>query len=160
MATIVNLAQDYIGSNNINLLMPNGQFGTRDQGGKDHASARYIFTEPSPMARALLHPGDDPLLNYLKDDTTDIEPEWYMPILPLALVNGAEGIGTGTFTYSRSVGSPFLNKNRLEHDYSLLQSDGYRREHPPLDGRRRASAYASMVAWLQGHYQEDGRAQV
>ncbi|KIP02564.1 hypothetical protein PHLGIDRAFT_37839 [Phlebiopsis gigantea 11061_1 CR5-6] len=98
MSTIVNLAQDYVGSNNINLLMPNGQFGTRDQGGKDHASARYIFTEPSPMARALFHPGDDPLLNYLKDDTTDIEPEWYMPILPMVLVNGAEGIGTGWST--------------------------------------------------------------
>ncbi|GJE94175.1 DNA topoisomerase 2 [Phanerochaete sordida] len=98
MMTIVNLAQDFIGSNNVNLLMPNGQFGTRDQGGKDHASARYIFTELSPMSRALFHPGDDPLLNYLKDDTTDIEPEWYMPILPLVLVNGAEGIGTGWST--------------------------------------------------------------
>lgn len=98
MMTIVNLAQDFIGSNNINLLMPNGQFGTRDQGGKDHASARYIFTELSPMSRALFHPGDDPLLNYLKDDTADIEPEWYMPILPLVLVNGAEGIGTGWST--------------------------------------------------------------
>ncbi len=95
MMTIVNLAQDYIGSNNINLLMPNGQFGTRDQGGKDHASARYIFTEPSLMARTLFHPGDDPLLNYLKDDTLDIEPEWYMPVIPMILVNGAEGIGTG-----------------------------------------------------------------
>lgn len=96
--TIVNLAQDYIGSNNVNLLMPNGQFGTRDQGGKDHASARYIFTELSPMARTLFHTGDDPILNYLKDDTTDIEPEWYMPIMPLILVNGAEGIGTGWST--------------------------------------------------------------
>ncbi|KAI0706215.1 DNA topoisomerase [Cytidiella melzeri] len=98
MSTIVNLAQDYIGSNNINLLLPNGQFGTRDQGGKDHASARYIFTEPSPMARAIFHPSDDPLLNYLKDDTTDIEPEWYMPVIPMILVNGAEGIGTGWST--------------------------------------------------------------
>lgn len=94
--TIVNLAQDYVGSNNINLLMPNGQFGTRDQGGKDHASARYIFTEPSPMARALFHPADDPLFNYLKDDSNPIEPEWYLPVIPLVLINGAEGIGTGT----------------------------------------------------------------
>lgn len=96
MMTIVNLAQDYVGSNNINLLMPNGQFGTRDQGGKDHASARYIFTEPSPMARALFHPSDDALLNNLKEDNVVIEPEWYMPVIPLVLINGAEGIGTGT----------------------------------------------------------------
>ena len=45
MSTIVNLAQNYVGSNNINLLMPIGQFGTRLQGGKDNASPRYIFTQ-------------------------------------------------------------------------------------------------------------------
>uniref|UniRef100_A0A914RVE9 DNA topoisomerase (ATP-hydrolyzing) n=1 Tax=Parascaris equorum TaxID=6256 RepID=A0A914RVE9_PAREQ len=45
MSTIVNLAQDYVGSNNINLLLPIGQFGTRLQGGKDSASPRYIFTQ-------------------------------------------------------------------------------------------------------------------
>ena len=93
--TIVNLAQDYVGSNNLNLLLPNGQYGTRDQGGKDHASARYIFTEPAPITRALFHPSDDPLLNYLKEDNDVIEPEYYMPVIPLLLINGTEGIGTG-----------------------------------------------------------------
>jgi len=44
MATIVNLAQNFVGSNNVNVLMPIGQFGTRLQGGKDSASPRYIFT--------------------------------------------------------------------------------------------------------------------
>ncbi|KDQ54971.1 hypothetical protein JAAARDRAFT_196340 [Jaapia argillacea MUCL 33604] len=96
--TIVNLAQDFVGSNNLNLLLPNGQYGTRDAGGKDHAAARYIFTEPAPVARTVFHPADDALLNYLKDDNDPIEPEWYMPILPLLLVNGAEGIGTGWST--------------------------------------------------------------
>jgi DNA topoisomerase-2 len=94
--TIVNLAQDYVGSNNLNLLLPNGQYGTRDQGGKDHASARYIFTEPAPITRTIFHPGDDPLHNYLKEDNDQIEPEWYMPVIPLVLINGAEGIGTGS----------------------------------------------------------------
>ncbi|KAI0041498.1 type II DNA topoisomerase [Auriscalpium vulgare] len=96
--TIVNLAQDYVGSNNLNLLLPNGQYGTRDQGGKDHASARYIFTEPAPITRAIFHPADDPLLAYLKEDNDMIEPEYYMPVLPLILINGAEGIGTGWST--------------------------------------------------------------
>ena len=96
--TIVNLAQDYVGGNNLNLLMPNGQFGTRDQGGKDHASARYIFTEPAPITRTVFHPDDDPLLNYLKDDNDPIEPEHYLPVLPMILINGAEGIGTGWST--------------------------------------------------------------
>jgi DNA topoisomerase II len=93
--TIVNLAQDFVGSNNINLLLPNGQFGTRDQGGKDHASARYIFTELSPLARTIFHSADDALLKNLKEENHTIEPEWFMPIIPLVLVNGVEGIGTG-----------------------------------------------------------------
>ncbi|OJA16788.1 hypothetical protein AZE42_03299 [Rhizopogon vesiculosus] len=96
--TIVNLAQDYVGSNNLNLLLPNGQYGTRDQGGKDHASARYIFTELSSFSRAVFHPADAPLLSYLKEDNDWIEPEYYMPVIPLVLVNGAEGIGTGWST--------------------------------------------------------------
>ncbi|KAI6022572.1 type II DNA topoisomerase [Pisolithus marmoratus] len=96
--TIVNLAQDYVGSNNLNLLLPNGQYGTRDQGGKDHASARYIFTELSPLTRTIFNPADDPLLTYLKEDNDWIEPEYYMPVIPLLLINGAEGIGTGWST--------------------------------------------------------------
>ncbi|KAG1746828.1 DNA topoisomerase [Suillus lakei] len=96
--TIVNLAQDYVGSNNLNLLLPNGQYGTRDQGGKDHASARYIFTELSALSRAVFNPADAPLLTYLKEDNDWIEPEYYMPVIPLVLVNGTEGIGTGWST--------------------------------------------------------------
>ncbi|KAG6439513.1 hypothetical protein O3G_MSEX000835, partial [Manduca sexta] len=60
--TIVNLAQNYVGSNNINLLEPRGQFGTRLNGGKDSASPRYIFTLMSPLTRLVYHPHDDPLL--------------------------------------------------------------------------------------------------
>lgn len=97
--TIVNLAQDYVGSNNINVLAPNGQFGTRGMGGKDAASARYIFTNLVPMTRHIFHPHDDALLNYLNDDGQSIEPEWYMPTVPLVLINGGEGIGTGWSSY-------------------------------------------------------------
>ncbi|PWN25684.1 type II DNA topoisomerase [Jaminaea rosea] len=93
--TIVGLAQDYVGSNNVNLLLPNGQFGTRGMGGKDAASARYIFTALPSITRTIFHPSDDALLTYLNDDGQSIEPEWYMPTLPMVLVNGGEGIGTG-----------------------------------------------------------------
>ena len=98
MSTIINLAQNFVGSNNINLLLPIGQFGTRLQGGKDAASPRYIFTMLSPLARKLFSQLDDPLLNYLYDDNLKIEPEYYVPIIPTVLVNGAEGIGTGWST--------------------------------------------------------------
>lgn len=98
MATIINLAQNFVGSNNLNLLQPIGQFGTRLSGGKDSASPRYIFTMLSTLARHVFNPHDDALLRHLRDDNTRIEPEWYMPILPMVLVNGAEGIGTGWST--------------------------------------------------------------
>jgi len=50
---IVGMAQDFVGSNNIHLLNPNGQFGTRLQGGKDAASERYIFTELNALTRLI-----------------------------------------------------------------------------------------------------------
>ncbi|KAK1924337.1 DNA topoisomerase [Papiliotrema laurentii] len=96
--TIVGLAQNFVGSNNINLLEPNGQFGTRIAGGKDAASARYIFTNIPRITRAIFHPADDAILNYMFEDGAKIEPEYYLPTVPLILINGAEGIGTGWST--------------------------------------------------------------
>lgn len=93
--TIVGMAQDFVGSNNINLLMPQGQFGTRLQGGKDSASARYIYTRLAPITRAIFPAADDHVLEYQNEDGLSVEPRWYCPILPMVLVNGVEGIGTG-----------------------------------------------------------------
>uniref|UniRef100_A0A4W5PMD1 DNA topoisomerase 2 n=1 Tax=Hucho hucho TaxID=62062 RepID=A0A4W5PMD1_9TELE len=95
LMTIVNLAQNFVGSNNVNILQPLGQFGTRINGGKDAASPRYIFTMLSPLAKMLFPAVDSSLLKFLFDDNQKVEPEWYIPILPMVLVNGAEGIGTG-----------------------------------------------------------------
>lgn len=95
MMTIVNLAQNFVGSNNVNILQPLGQFGTRINGGKDAASPRYIFTMLSPLAKLLFPAVDFNLLKFLYDDNQKVEPEWYIPIIPMLLVNGAEGIGTG-----------------------------------------------------------------
>uniref|UniRef100_A0A8C0GZP7 DNA topoisomerase 2 n=1 Tax=Chelonoidis abingdonii TaxID=106734 RepID=A0A8C0GZP7_CHEAB len=95
MMTIINLAQNFVGSNNLNLLQPIGQFGTRLHGGKDSASPRYIFTMLSSLARLIFPATDDSILRFLYDDNQRVEPEWYMPIIPLVLINGAEGIGTG-----------------------------------------------------------------
>jgi DNA topoisomerase-2 len=67
-------------------------------GGKDAASPRYIFTMMSPLTRMVFNPHDDAILKYLTDDNQKIEPEWYMPIIPMVLVNGADGIGTGWMT--------------------------------------------------------------
>lgn len=97
--TIVAMAQNFVGSNNVNLLVPNGQFGTRLMGGKDASSPRYIYTYLDNITRFIFHKDDDNLLNYLDDDGFLIEPEFYVPVIPMILVNGTEGIGTGYSTY-------------------------------------------------------------
>ena len=96
--TIINLAQNFVGSNNVNLLEPVGQFGSRLFGGKDSASPRYIFTNLSKNFKELFDPDDFNLLEYLDDDGFSIEPRYYVPNLPLILINGAKGIGTGFST--------------------------------------------------------------
>jgi len=92
---IVNMAQNYVGSNNINLLEPLGQFGTRLQGGDDSASERYIFTQLNTLTRTIFPEADDAILKYTDDDGTVVEPEYYVPIIPFVLINGISGIGTG-----------------------------------------------------------------
>ena len=116
---IVGMAQDFVGSNNINLLCPNGQFGTRIQGGKDSASPRYIHTQLNlPIVYALFHQDDQDILNYLEDDGLKIEPEHYLPILPLILINGTSGIGTG---FSTNI--PCYNPKDIIRNIKLLLED-------------------------------------
>ncbi|KAF8004523.1 hypothetical protein HF325_001971 [Metschnikowia pulcherrima] len=85
MQTIIGLAQNFIGSNNMNLLKPNGAFGTRAAGGKDFSAARYIFTELNEITRKVFNPLDDALYEYIQDDEQTVEPEWYLPVIPMLL---------------------------------------------------------------------------
>ncbi|KAM0563559.1 hypothetical protein ACHAPJ_001283 [Fusarium lateritium] len=96
--TIIGLAQNFVGSNNINCLEPSGNFGSRLAGGSDAASPRYTFTRLSPFARKIFSPMDEPNLLHHYEDGKKIEPMVYAPILPMVLVNGADGIGTGWST--------------------------------------------------------------
>ena len=132
---IVGMAQDFVGSNNINLLCPNGQFGSRIQGGKDSASARYIHTQLNmPIVSALFHEDDRAILNYLEDDGLSIEPEHFIPILPMVLVNGASGIGTG---FSTNV--PCYNPIDIIYNLKTLMRDG---EEAKLE---------DLTPWYRGH---------
>ena len=121
---IVGMAQNFVGSNNINLLEPSGQFGTRLQGGKDSASERYIFTRLNPITRCIFPEEDDAILNYLKDDGYPVEPVYYVPIIPMVLVNGSKGIGTGFSTdimcYNPKDIIKYL-KNKLDLDLLNMQ---------------------------------------
>ena len=111
------MAQNFVGSNNINLLEPNGQFGTRLQGGDDSASERYIFTMLNTLTRYIFPEADDAVLKYLDDDGTLVEPEHYVPIIPFALVNGIRGIGTG---FSCSV-PPYNPRDLIAYVRALLR---------------------------------------
>jgi len=96
--TIVGMAQDHVGASNINLLRPEGQFGTRHDPPSVHAQPRYIFTGLDPVTRAIFPKADDPVLTYLDDEGQSIEPMCFAPIIPMALVNGSVGIGYGFST--------------------------------------------------------------
>ena len=95
---IINMAQNYCGSNNINLLYPSGNFGTRRLGGKDSASPRYIFTQLSTLTRNIFISKDEFVLENVIEEGDVVEPIRYYPIIPMILVNGSEGIGTGYST--------------------------------------------------------------
>jgi len=95
---IVGIAQIFVGTNNINLLSPNGQFGSRCQGGQDASSPRYIFTLLSKLTRLIFKEEDNAILKYQEDDGQQIEPEYYIPVIPMILANGGLGIGTGYST--------------------------------------------------------------
>jgi DNA topoisomerase-2 len=97
-AAIVGMAQNFVGSNNINLFEPNGQFGSRYVGGSDSASERYIFTQLNKLTRLIFRQEDDAVLSYINDDGQLVEPIYYAPAIPMILVNGSKGIGTGFST--------------------------------------------------------------
>ena len=122
---IVNMAQNFVGSNNINLLEPNGQFGTRLHGGDDSASERYIFTMLNSLTRSLFPDADDSVLNYQNDDGTIVEPDYYVPIIPFALINGISGIGTGfscsIAPYNPSTIIEYLKARLTKKDVSSIE---------------------------------------
>jgi DNA topoisomerase-2 len=95
MKAIVGMNQSFVGSNNISVFEPKGQFGTRIAGGEDASSPRYIFTLLRAITKIIFNEEDFNIVKYINDDGMLIEPEYYMPILPMILVNGAKGIGTG-----------------------------------------------------------------
>jgi DNA topoisomerase-2 len=111
---IVGMAQDFVGSNNIPWLVPQGQFGTRLVGGKDSASPRYIHTYLQPYIQTLVPNDDFDCLVYRDDDGLPVEPEWYAPILPMLLVNGCRGIGTGYSTFIPQFNPADLRKMLLQ----------------------------------------------
>ena len=121
---IIGMAQDFVGSNNLPWLVPQGQFGTRLEGGKDSASPRYIHTYLQSYIPHLVPSDDLDCLTYRDDDGTPVEPEWYAPILPMLLINGCRGIGTGYSTFVPQFNPAVLKKMLLQWLQSGTGLDG------------------------------------
>ena len=136
--TIIGLAQNFIGSNNVNCLEPSGNFGSRLAGGSDAASPRYTFTRLSPFARKIFSPLDEPVLTHNYEDGKKIEPVTFAPVLPMVLVNGADGIGTGWSTTIPNYHPADIVKN-LKRRMGLL--DELNGEEQPFE---------TMTPWFRG----------
>lgn len=96
--TIIKMAQDFPGSNNIPLLQRSGQFGSRQENGEDSGQPRYISACLAEVARYIFPAIDDVILEYREEDNQTVEPQFYVPIIPMVLINGVTGIGTGWST--------------------------------------------------------------
>ena len=96
--TITRMGQDFVGSNNIPLIEKDGQFGSRNKLGNDASAPRYIAGYLSRLTRLIFPKIDDELLTTKIEDNSPVEPVYYVPIIPMILVNGATGIGTGWST--------------------------------------------------------------
>ena len=142
--TIIGMAQNFVGSNNINLLVPEGQFGTRLLGGKDASAPRYIFTYLAEETRRIFSKLDEPILEYLYDDDLKIEPQYYVPTLPLILINGTSGIGTG---YSTEI-PPYNPEDIRENIKRLLDGKSMKIMKPWFRGFTGKIKQESDTKWL------------
>ncbi|TWU76474.1 DNA topoisomerase 2 [Metarhizium rileyi] len=136
--TIIGLAQNFVGSNNINILEPSGNFGSRLAGGSDAASPRYTFTRLAPFAKKIFSPLDEACLKHQYEDGKRIEPEVYSPIIPMVLVNGADGIGTGWSTTIPNYHPADIVKNLRRRMGRLDEGDT---EEKPFE---------TMTPWFRG----------
>ncbi|KAI1341569.1 DNA topoisomerase [Xylariaceae sp. FL0016] len=131
--TIIGLAQNFVGSNNVNCLEPSGNFGSRLAGGSDAASARYIHTRLSPFARRVFSPLDEPNLEHHVEDGKRIEPKVYAPVIPMVLVNGADGIGTGWSTSIPTYNPEVIIENIRRRMGRLSEDDDEEKPFEPME---------------------------
>ena len=95
-STVTKMAQEFPGSRHLPFLRPHGQFGTRSNGGKDSADPRYTFTQLNKKLCFAMFPKDDDfLLKYVFDDGERCEPEYYVPVIPLSILENMEIPATG-----------------------------------------------------------------
>lgn len=99
VGTIYSYTHDFPGSNNIPLMLPDALCGSRDKGGKDYVQPRYGYVLPNwRLLPFIFHKQDTLILEMQEEDNKEIEPKFLLTVVPLGVINGAEGIGTGWST--------------------------------------------------------------
>ena len=142
--TIVSLAQTFAGSNNLNMLQPEGNFGNRFI--QEAAAGRYIYTKKSKYFDLILHRDDRNVLINQVFEGEQIEHKYYVPIIPLILVNGSEGIGNG-----------FAQKifQRDEHEIIKVLEDYLKCKKLPKFIRPKVKGFGGSINII-----EDGKLQI
>jgi len=143
-ATMTHMANAYVGSNNIPLLFRDGQFGSRAENGDDAAAGRYIWTKLDAMTRYIFREEDDMLLDYIEDDGDKVEPKFYVPIIPMILINGMTGIGTG---WSSSI--PSYNPLDIISAIKVWINNGHKAFD--LTDDISISLLPELTPWYRGH---------
>lgn len=89
---IINMAQDF--KNNLSLFEKIGQFGSLKS--PIASASRYISVKLANTFNLVYK--DDELLEYKIEEGQNIEPKYYLPIIPMVLINGGSGIAVGFST--------------------------------------------------------------
>lgn len=97
--TIAGMAADYPGANNMAYFFQDGMFGTRNLNGEDSSQPRYASVKPIWWLPYVYKIEDFPIMEFRTDEGKDQEPVTFLPIIPMVLVNGADGIGSGHSTF-------------------------------------------------------------
>jgi DNA topoisomerase-2 len=136
--TIIKMVQGFVGSNNIPYFTLDGQCGSRTKGGEDAAQPRYPATKLEDIVKAIYITDDAPLLPKNYDGSKEIEPVYYMPVICMLLVNGADGIGVG---WSSTV--PSFNPEDIMDRTEEYVNLGF-------DGDDYKSSFPRLVPWYRG----------
>ncbi len=123
-SSIVNLAQDFTFSNNYPLIDKKGYFGERME--TQAAAGRYIECRLGEVAKLLLFDDMNQVKMVPNYDEKVMEPLGLLPKLPLMLLNGAEGIGTGF----SSVIPSFNHRDIIKSMIQVIETGSPRRIKP------------------------------
>jgi DNA gyrase/topoisomerase IV subunit B len=130
--TIIKLAQNFTGGCNLPVFTPisNG-FGSRITGRDNTGSPRYINTRLNSQLTDLMFPRqDDWLLQYVYEDGEQAEPAYYVPVLPISVMETSTTVSVG-WNISCWGRDP---RKVIEAVRRMIQFDEYQMKSPMLLG--------------------------